>query len=40
VPLARTNEEAHLYMDLPPCACGEVAFERTSAVVATGPASV
>lgn len=34
-PLARTNEEAHLYMDLHPCACGETAFERKSAVHAT-----
>jgi hypothetical protein len=34
-PLARTNEEAHLYMDLHPCACGESAFERSNAVHAT-----
>lgn len=34
-PLARTNEEAHLYMDLHPCACGEAAFERKSAVHST-----
>ncbi|MDG4794485.1 hypothetical protein [Micromonospora sp. WMMD1082] len=33
-PLARTNAEAHLYMDLHPCSCGETAFPRQSAVVA------
>ena len=31
--LARTNAEAHLFMDLRPCACGERRFERKSAVV-------
>lgn len=31
--LARTNAEAHLFMDLRPCACGERRFERRSAVV-------
>jgi hypothetical protein len=31
--LARTNAEAHLYMDLHPCPCGEVVFDRQSAVV-------
>ena len=31
--LARTNAEAHLYMDLHPCACGERRFARQSAVV-------
>lgn len=30
--LARTNAEAHLYMDLRPCACGERRFARTSTV--------
>lgn len=33
LPLARTNAEAHLYMDLHPCRCGEATFERRSAVV-------
>src|SRR5688500_9923308 len=33
---ARTNAEAHLYMDLTPCACGDAAFERTSSVVDEG----
>jgi hypothetical protein len=36
LPLARTNLEAHLYMDLHPCACGESAFDRASAVVEAG----
>ena len=31
--LARTNAEAHLFMDLRPCACGERRFARQSAVV-------
>jgi hypothetical protein len=31
--LARTNAEAHLYMDLHPCSCGERRFARTSTVV-------
>ncbi|HWO24529.1 MAG TPA: hypothetical protein VNO30_37560 [Kofleriaceae bacterium] len=31
--LARTNAEAHLFMDLHPCACGERRFARQSAVV-------
>jgi hypothetical protein len=30
--LARTNAEAHLFMDLRPCACGESRFERNSSV--------
>ncbi len=30
---ARTNAEAHLYMDLRPCACGARVFERGSAVI-------
>lgn len=30
---ARTNSEAHLYMDLHPCACGDIEFERQSAVM-------
>ncbi|MER5458148.1 MULTISPECIES: hypothetical protein [unclassified Micromonospora] len=33
-PLSRTNAEAHLYMDLRPCSCGNVRFPRQSAVVA------
>jgi len=32
-PLSRTNSEAHLYMDLRPCTCGEVRFERASSVI-------
>ena len=35
LPLARTNAEAHLYMDLHPCACGEIRFPRTSSVITT-----
>jgi hypothetical protein len=35
LPLARTNAEAHLYMDLHPCACGEIQFARNSSVVTT-----
>lgn len=31
--LARTPLEAHLYLDLRPCDCGEARFERTAAVV-------
>lgn len=33
--LARTAEEAHLYMDLHPCGCGEVQFPRGSSVIET-----
>ncbi|HEX3761773.1 MAG TPA: hypothetical protein VHW23_23905 [Kofleriaceae bacterium] len=33
---ARSNAEAHLYMDLQPCACGEHAFDRRSAVIDDG----
>jgi hypothetical protein len=33
--LARTNEEAHLYMDLHPCGCGELRFPRSSSVIET-----
>lgn len=33
---ARTNTEAHLFMDLTPCGCGDAAFERRSAVVTRG----
>jgi hypothetical protein len=29
---ARTNSEAHLYMDLHPCTCGDIEFDRQSAV--------
>jgi hypothetical protein len=32
-PLARTNMEAHLHMDLRPCGCGEAKFDRASSVV-------
>jgi hypothetical protein len=32
-PLARSNLEAHLFMDLRPCGCGEARFDRASAVV-------
>ena len=35
LPLARSNAEAHLYMDLHPCACGEIHFPRASSVVTT-----
>jgi hypothetical protein len=35
LPLARTNAEAHLYMDLHPCACGEIRFPRASSVITT-----
>jgi hypothetical protein len=35
LPLARTNAEAHLYMDLHPCTCGEIQIARTSSVVTT-----
>jgi hypothetical protein len=31
--LARTNAEAHLFMDQRPCACGECRFARASTVV-------
>jgi len=34
--LARTNEEAHLFMDLHPCECGEIRFPRSSSVIDTG----
>ena len=33
--LARTNAEAHLFMDLHPCECGEVRFPRSSSVIET-----
>jgi len=33
---ARSNAEAHLYMDLKACTCGERAFERKSAVITEG----
>lgn len=36
LPLARTNAEAHLYIDLRPCGCGEVLFPRASAVIQAG----
>jgi hypothetical protein len=35
LPHARTNAEAHLYMDLHPCACGEFRFPRAGSVVTT-----
>ncbi|MBO0871569.1 MAG: hypothetical protein J2P15_23705 [Micromonosporaceae bacterium] len=31
-PLARTNEEAHLYMQMHPCACGATDFGASSSV--------
>ncbi|MGW0434447.1 hypothetical protein ACWDV4_18145 [Micromonospora sp. NPDC003197] len=31
-PLARTNEEAHLYFELHPCPCGEIDFGDTSSL--------
>ncbi|MFG3709609.1 hypothetical protein [Micromonospora sp. NPDC047730] len=34
LPPSRTSAEAHLYMDLRPCSCGETRFARQSAVVA------
>lgn len=33
LPLARTNAEAHIYMDMHPCACGEGNFPRNSSVI-------
>lgn len=33
LPLARTNAEAHIYMDMHPCVCGESSFARDSAVI-------
>ena len=35
-PLARTNEEAHLYMELRPCDCGEPDFDAASSVAQVG----
>lgn len=32
----RTSAEAHLYMDQHPCACGDIGFERQSAVMTDG----
>ena len=32
VPLARSSEEAHLYMELHPCACGEADLDAVSSV--------
>ncbi|GAB2931593.1 hypothetical protein GCM10027280_19110 [Micromonospora polyrhachis] len=34
LPVSRTNMEAHLYMDLHPCTCGEFRFARKNAVIA------
>jgi hypothetical protein len=31
--LARTNAEAHIYMDLHPCECGDGNFDRNSSVI-------
>ncbi len=36
LPLARTNLEAHLYMDLHPCECGATDFDRQSSVIEEG----
>ncbi len=33
LPLARTNAEAHIYMDMHPCECGNGNFERNSSVI-------
>lgn len=33
---ARTSAEAHLYMDLHPCTCGDIEFDRQSAVITEG----
>jgi hypothetical protein len=35
-PLARTNEEAHLFLELHPCPCGEPDFEPTSSLTQVG----
>jgi hypothetical protein len=35
---ARTNAEAHLFMDLRPCGCGDLEFDRQSAVISDGGA--
>jgi hypothetical protein len=32
-PLARTSAEAHLYLDLHPCECGQTAFPRDTAIL-------
>jgi hypothetical protein len=32
----RTSKEAHLYMDQRPCTCGDIAFDRQSAVMTEG----
>jgi hypothetical protein len=32
-PLARTSDEAHVYLDLHPCVCGEREFPRSTAIV-------
>lgn len=34
--MARTSAEAHLYMDLHPCGCGETSMPQQSAVVEAG----
>jgi hypothetical protein len=36
IPLARTPSEAHVFMEQRPCGCGDVRFDRRSAVVARG----
>lgn len=36
IPLARSNAEAHLFMELTPCGCGDWRFDRRSAVVTRG----
>jgi hypothetical protein len=35
-PLARTNEEAHLFLELHPCPCGEPDFEPVSSLTQVG----
>jgi hypothetical protein len=37
-PLARTNEEAHLYMEMHPCQCGATDFDASSSVALVGDA--
>lgn len=33
LPLARTNTEAHIYMDMRPCVCGSASFPRNNSVI-------
>jgi hypothetical protein len=36
IPIARTPAEAHVFMEQRPCGCGDVVFDRRSAVVMRG----